>query len=199
MCCTYYLENMQNNLLIIFSRPAVPGKVKKRLARELGQEQALRIHQRLFRHTQKVAAAAGFPVKTYLSAEPPTAVNFAFSLQRGRGLGERMLNCFADALSPVTQVCLIGSDCPELTPEILARAFTSLHHNDLVLGPAHDGGYYLIGMKKLYPELFSGIAWGTDKVLEDTLQLCAAHNISCHLLPTLHDIDHAKDVPPGWL
>ncbi len=189
---------MQNNQLIVFSRTPLLGKVKKRLARVLGPEKALAIHRKLLAHSLRVAKSSGFSYKVYYSEAPVVPVEGHHAVQRGTDLGERMLNCFIAELREAEKVCLIGSDCYELTPAIIKQAFNALNNHDVVLGPAHDGGYYLIGLKKALPRLFTGIAWGGHKVLAATLDICTKHGLSYALLPTLNDIDLAEDVPAAW-
>lgn len=93
---------------------------------------------------------------------------------------------------------IIGTDCASLTKEIIESAFTSLATNDLVIGPATDGGYYLLGIKKNYPLLFEHIDWSTEKVFEQTIQHAKNLSLSYHILPVLTDIDEAHQVPEGW-
>jgi rSAM/selenodomain-associated transferase 2/rSAM/selenodomain-associated transferase 1 len=115
--------------------------------------------------------------------------------QRGGDLGERMAGALADSFregSPATVI--IGSDCPSLTPEILAAAFESLKANPVVFGPATDGGYYLIGLTRTVPELFQGIAWGTETVLAQSLAILSRNGCKPALLLPLDDLDRPEDV-----
>jgi rSAM/selenodomain-associated transferase 1 len=119
--------------------------------------------------------------------------------QRGKDLGERMANALGNGLQEQKDTILMGSDCPEINEPILEEALTRLHDNDLVVGPAHDGGYYLIGVtKSLNPvacqELFKEMHWGSSTVFSDTLKRARNLNISVHILPTLHDIDTPEDL-----
>ena len=189
---------MQKHQLIVFSRTPVPGKVKQRIARALGQNKALSIHHKLFDYTLQVVRSSGLPYKIYFSG-PAATLPVDYELQHGKDLGQRMLNCFKKELKQADSVCLIGSDCLEITPVILQQAFAVLANYDVVLGPAHDGGYYLVGMKAVYPKLFTNITWGTNTVLEKTLAVCRNQGLSYALLPTLNDIDYKEDVPSSWL
>jgi len=190
---------MQKSLLLIFARRPEYGKVKKRLATKLGKAKALAIHQRLLSHTLKVANKSGFSYKVYLSEEPQSKQAFSYELQSGANLGERMNNALQTELAQYTKVCLIGSDCLTLTGYDITDAFKQLDDADVVIGPAVDGGYYLIGMKKPHPELFSAIDWGTSSVLENTLKKCTNSVLITHQLSLLNDIDRPEDVPLNWL
>jgi rSAM/selenodomain-associated transferase 1 len=137
------------------------------------------------------------PVWTYFSdfipetVNPPIAKSF---VQDGQDLGERMAHAFARSFeSGMEKVVLIGTDCPTLQPQHLNQAFEALTHSDLVLGPATDGGYYLIGMKRKADYLFEGISWSTSEVLSQTLAVATAHGLHFTLLDELSDIDTRED------
>jgi uncharacterized protein len=189
---------MQNFLLIIFARTPKLGRVKTRLAKVLGDERALIIHQQLLNHTIETAKNTGLPFKVYLSDPAVNGQTFDFQLQRGRNLGARMDHAIRVELKQNKRVCLIGSDCPDLTSNDIAKAFQLLESADVVLGPATDGGYYLIGMKKPYPQLFTNITWGTSSVLANTLKICETNNLQVKLLRQLNDVDHPGDLPEAW-
>ena len=119
--------------------------------------------------------------------------------QQGQDLGNIMLNALCNHLRKGSRILLIGADCPSLKAEILQKAFTSLESHDLVLGPAHDGGYYLIGVNGDIQHdqihiLFEGIGWGGDQVLAQTLGKAKLLALSHYLLPQLHDIDRPEDL-----
>jgi rSAM/selenodomain-associated transferase 1 len=190
---------MQNHLLLIFARTPEYGKVKKRLAIELGNAKALAIHQRLLGHTLEMVNKSGIAYKVYLSEEPHAKQEFSYELQAGENLGERMNNALQTELAQYPKVCLIGSDCLTLTGSHIADAFKQLDTADVVIGPAVDGGYYLIGMKQPYPEIFSALAWGTSAVLENTLKKCSSSGLMVYQLNLLNDIDRPEDVPLNWL
>ena len=106
-----------------------------------------------------------------------------------------MKNAFSDLFDQgYSKVLIIGTDCPELSPEIIIAAFDSLNTHDIVIGPARDGGYYLLGMKKLCPDLFNNISWSTDQVLQQTLRACVDSGLSNRLLDELSDIDNEEDL-----
>lgn len=190
---------MQKSLLIIFTRTPVYGKVKKRLAIKLGKPKALQIHHRLVEHTLAVANTSGMLFKVYLSEEPASSQTFSYKIQSGNDLGERMNNALQTELAQYSKVCLIGSDCLALTDTEITNAFNQLDTTDVVIGPAVDGGYYLIGMKKPQPKLFEDISWGSSSVLADTLQKCTNSGLMVHQLSLLNDIDRPEDVPDNWL
>ena len=110
-----------------------------------------------------------------------------------------MANALKDELKRYRHVCLIGSDCLDLTATDLDQAMKQLSTHDLVLGPAKDGGYYLIGMKRFIPQLFTDIPWGSDTVLAKTLARAAEINLKTALLNERTDVDHLSDLPANWM
>jgi uncharacterized protein len=118
-----------------------------------------------------------------------------FSPQQGKDLGERMSNALLQAFAAgYTKVLLIGSDCPDISRALVSEGFMLLDTHDIVLGPAHDGGYYLIGLRRPEPELFLNMEWGTERVLQQTLDKICAAKLSVALLPELRDIDRIEDL-----
>jgi hypothetical protein len=116
-------------------------------------------------------------------------------VQEGDDLGERMLHAFKKVFDfGCKRVSIIGSDCYELRPEILHQSFEELESNQIVIGPATDGGYYLLGMSSLYSQLFTNIEWGTSNVLEDTLAIVQQLQLACFELAALNDIDTMDDL-----
>jgi len=125
--------------------------------------------------------------------------NFIKKHQMGNHLGARMNNAFATHFSEGYQcLVIIGSDCIELTPSIIQMAFTQLQHHEVVIGPAEDGGYYLLGMSGYLPQLFNNKQWGGSGVYADTMAQIKALAISVYTLPQLNDIDEEKDLPTNW-
>jgi len=170
--------------VIVFARPAVPGKAKTRLIPRLGPWGAARLHARLTERTLRVARASGCG-----------KVELQIRQQRGRDLGERMLHAFSKALRRHRRVILVGTDCPVLQPADLRRAARLLCGAcDAVLAPAEDGGYALIALKKVRAELFEGIEWGTDAVLRESLTKIKLCNLRCRLLRTVWDLDRPQDL-----
>ena len=180
-----------NNKLIVFARLPKQGKVKTRLAAKMGATKALAIYKNLLESTLAVAFKSNAHVKTYWSAQGHNTIHH----QTGKDLGGRMYNCLTEEINPDTYICLVGTDTPQLSTLIIDKAFTILKDKDVVLGPAQDGGYYLIGFKKDIPqELFLDKKWSHPKVLEDAINTCTQTlGLSVGLLPTLMDIDTAED------
>ncbi|MBV9774906.1 MAG: TIGR04282 family arsenosugar biosynthesis glycosyltransferase [Gemmatimonadetes bacterium] len=190
----------------MFVRAPEAGRVKTRLAAEVGAEAALRVYVRLAEHALAEARAAGAAVRVHFTpAGAEAAVRGwlggpADYLPQAEGdLGERLERAFAEAFAAgFRRVVVIGSDLPELSAEVLRRAAVLLDGYAAVLGPARDGGYYLLGLRAPLPEVFRGIPWSTDAVLARTLDRLRAAGIEPALLETLGDVDEAADLPPGW-
>ncbi len=198
----------RRNHLVVFSRLPVPGRTKTRLIPTLGEEGAARLQEEMTRHTLDVARRwrqmaglhATVEVRFTGGSAGEMRERFGADLEyreQGTGsLGHRMHRAAAETLRcPEDQIVIIGSDCPELTPLTVHRAFSALASGaDLALGPARDGGYYLLGMNRPRPEIFRGIDWGTGRVLGQTLDAgrAAGHRIA--LLDERDDVDEAKDL-----
>lgn len=184
--------------LIIFIKNPKLGKVKTRLAATVGDEKALSIYKKLLDFTQKLAISLPCERLLFYSDEIETNDNwsnifFQKNKQHGNDLGERMKNAFQKTLLTSKKAVIIGSDCAELTKEILENAFDALEKNDFVIGPAEDGGYYLIGMNYFEPSVFENINWSTEEVLPKTLEKIAHLERKVALLPTLSDTDNEED------
>jgi rSAM/selenodomain-associated transferase 1 len=189
-------------LAIMTKAPRV-GRVKTRLTPPLSPEEAAALNTCFLRDTAaaitktaKRGNARGIAVYTPAGAEGAYAgilpVEFALVLQRGEAFGERLAFATEDLLRlGFDSLCLIDSDSPTVPEQTFARAVEILSHanDELVLGPSDDGGYYLIGLKKLYRELFEGIDWSTEHVLEQTIQRAREIDLPVHLLPTWYDVD----------
>ena len=193
--------NKGKNLLIIFYRNPELGKVKSRLAVTIGEERALAIYLLMAAHARTTALTIPVDKVVYYSRFIDTEDNWSNSdfqkrLQHGEDLGEKMKHAFEESFSVgYESVCIIGTDCLELTKDILKEAFESLKHQDAVIGPAADGGYYLLGMNRMIPELFGNKKWGTSTVCENTIEDLKLLQRSYHLLPVLHDVDSELDLP----
>jgi len=195
--------------ILVFVRAPEAGRVKTRLAAEIGAEAALRVYRRLAEHAVAEARAlgAGAAVRIhYTPAEGGDAVRAwlgagADYLSQADGdLGARMRAAFADAFAAGhPRVVIIGSDLPGLSAAMLRRALRLLDSHPAVLGPAADGGYYLLGLREMIPGLFDGIAWSTEGVLDATLARLAAAGCTPALLEPLRDVDVAADLPPGLI
>ncbi len=193
------------NTLLIFIKNPEKGKVKTRLAQTLGEEQALKIYRALLRYTRQVALGVDARRILFYSdfieeEDEWSPQDFQKMVQNGADLGERMSNAFLLGLiGPEDKALIIGSDCPLLSPEIIYTAFQKLDEYPFVVGPATDGGYYLLGMRQHTPTLFHEIEWSTDRVLQLTLEKIEHLGASYFLLPELPDIDYEEDWKQyGW-
>ncbi|PZV80270.1 hypothetical protein CLV31_11235 [Algoriphagus aquaeductus] len=184
---------MNTKGLIIFQKNPVLGKVKTRLAKTIGDEAALSVYQALVDLTKANAKTFNAQILVYYSDFIPDLEAEDYWVQRiqkGKDLGERMRGAFQDTFgSGMEKVLIIGTDCPEVTVEVLDLASRKLDSSDVVIGPAIDGGYYLLGMRKFCPELFDQIAWSTDQVLAQTIEVAQKHQLSVSFLPEFYDID----------
>lgn len=188
---------MKKNALIVFQKNLILGKVKTRLAEGVGEEKALGIYSEMVALTYKEIPTDVAEIFVYFSDEIPlyhTEKNHRLRIQIGKDLGERMKNALEEVMAAgYEQLVIIGTDCPELKAHHLVRAFTLLETFQVVLGPAEDGGYYLIGMNSSFPYLFDGISWSTDLVMTQTLDALHQYSLSYQLLPTLYDVDTQQD------
>jgi hypothetical protein len=188
---------MKKEVVLVFQKNAILGKVKTRLASGMGELRALEIYRHLVQMTYSALAEVPASIWTYFSDFIPETVNSPIAkrfAQEGQDLGERMAGAFARSFElGMDKVVLIGTDCPTLQSQHLNEAFEALTHSDLVLGPATDGGYYLIGMKRRADYLFEGISWSTSQVLTETLNVASQHGLTTTLLQELNDIDTSED------
>ena len=193
---------MSTRQLIVFYRNPELGKVKTRLAAALGDELALAVYLRLAAYTREQVKAVQADKQVYYSDFMDTEdlwTECQKSLQLGTDLGQRMLNAFQNSFSKGYQeVCIIGTDCPYLKADHIHEAFQQLQKHDVVIGPAMDGGYYLLAMREFYPELFQNKSWSTSQVLQATMNDVIRLGLSCHLLEELSDVDEEKDLPENW-
>ena len=182
--------------LIIFVRTPELGKVKTRLAVGIGDSAALKVYQRLLARTQKlITQLTDIDVFVYHTPEIQEWAGVENKIQTQGDLGERMFSAFESVKKiGYERIVLIGSDCWDLELKHLNQAFELLKDKSLVLGPAKDGGYYLIGTTNPEVILFTGISWSTDLVLEATLEKAKRNSISYDLLETLSDIDFKEDL-----
>ncbi len=191
--------------LIVFTRHPVPGRVKTRLIPALGPAGAAALQQAMTRHTLEVASVLegdGVTVEVRFDGGGREAVRrwlgdrFPLAEQGDGDLGERMRRAFDDAFAAGTgRALLIGTDCPDLDAPLLRAARAALDRHDLVLGPARDGGYYLIGLRQPAPDLFRDVPWGTDTVLARTEGIARGLGLAVARLPVLDDVDRPEDLP----
>lgn len=188
------------NALIIFVRNLEKGKVKKRLAKSIGEDKSLEVYKYLLDYTKEVTISCKFNLFVFYSHYIHIADTFddhiySKHLQEGNDLGERMMNAFKKVFDlGLKNICIIGSDCYDLETETLHQAFDKLHENDTITGPSSDGGYYLLGMKKLYTDFFINKNWGTSTVFDDTMATINQLGLTSAVLPQLNDIDTIEDL-----
>ncbi len=192
---------MNQQLLLIFTKNPELGRVKTRLAKTIGDQKALEVYQYLLDHTRAITTQlkqvdkSVFYSKFVDDNDLWVATQYQKQVQTGEGLGERMSNAFAWGFGQSYQsIIIIGSDCIEITQAIIEEAFVALQTQDFVIGPAKDGGYYLLGMKAPYPEVFENKTWSTNSVFQSTLQDLQARSSQIHCLPELSDVDTVDDL-----
>lgn len=186
------------NLILVFVKNILLGKVKTRLAKTKGDVYAFHVYKKLVDYTQQITEASeNCDVRPYFSdvvIQNKWEQHQKF-VQDGMNLGERMLNAFEQGFNDgYKRIIIVGSDCPELSTKIIETAFNALTKTDTVVGPAKDGGYYLLGMTKLHESLFKNKDWSTDQVLPATLADIKLLNLSVHELVMLSDIDTEEDL-----
>ena len=186
------------NLIITFTRNPELGKVKTRLAKTIGNTSALAIYKKLLEHTESVLHDLDCDKAVYYSVKIREndiwdSTTYQKHQQFGDDLGVRMQNAFENGFNKCYQkIVIVGSDLHDLQPKHINQAFEALDKNDVVIGPAEDGGYYLLGMKKMHQTVFENKEWGTETVFEDTIK--NLKNESVFLLEHLNDIDTYDDI-----
>jgi len=191
---------MNKNALIIFIKNPELGKAKTRLAKTMGDEKALEVYKELLGYTRIVAKSVNETRFVYYSSfiddeDKWDTQNFQNRLQKGIDLGERMNNAFKEVFEQgFENVCIIGSDCLEITKHHIEQAFINLKNNDFVFGPSTDGGYYLLGMNNYEKFVFEGKQWSTATLLAKTTQEIEEKGKKYHLLQQLTDIDTEEDL-----
>ncbi|PWI30837.1 glycosyltransferase [Flavobacteriaceae bacterium LYZ1037] len=184
--------------IIIFARNPELGKCKTRLAKTIGDESALKIYKYLLQHTAKITEKISadkfvFYSKHIHKNDIWSDSIFIKKLQQGSDLGIKMKNAFIELFeSGYEKIIIVGSDILDLTTEHISESFLKLETNNVVIGPALDGGYYLLGMKQLQPHIFENKAWGTATVLKDTLTDLQQESV--YHLEELNDIDTFEDL-----
>ena len=196
---------MENVLITQFAKWPQLGKVKTRLAKDLGDQAALDTHIELTLNVlNNLTSARLATVKLWFDqllesregqslVDACTRKSISTSTQQGNDLGERMYHALSSQLNSFEKVIIVGSDCPTVDKAYLAGAIKSLDSNDLVLGPAEDGGYVLLGASKVKPALLDNIAWGCGEVLKSTMSNAEGLGLSCALLGTTWDVDEYED------
>ncbi|MEZ4982338.1 MAG: TIGR04282 family arsenosugar biosynthesis glycosyltransferase [Saprospiraceae bacterium] len=195
---------MERGLLIFIKNPQL-GKAKTRLAASIGKEKALEVYKELLNHTRKVVTEVDARRMVFYNSfidkeDQWTSDLFEKQLQTGLDLGDRMKNGFEEGFKKAAPLIIIGSDCAQLSPEIIEKAFEKLKDYDFVIGPAEDGGYYLLGMNSFQPFVFEQINWSTEKVAEQTRQRILSLGMTVAEVDTLSDVDELEDLEKvEWL
>jgi rSAM/selenodomain-associated transferase 1 len=181
----------------IFAKPPYPGSVKTRLIPDIGAAKAASVYRYCLEYTLEVVRQSGLEYQLFLSEACDDALlqQEAYSLQKGDDLGQRMYHAIKELLDTASDGALIiGTDCLDLTPMHLQQAARSLADHELVLIPALDGGYALIGCTTIAPGLFRGLRWSTDKVYRQTLAYAERLNYRVRSLESVRDIDTLQDL-----
>ena len=188
------------SVLCIFARTPELGRVKQRLAAELGDEGALAAHERLLAGTiQRTVDDPRFTTELWLTRLQRNLPDWLRSDSAGLhqqpagDLGQRMQQVMTQTLTHADRCVLIGSDCPDIDGDYVASAFSALAKVDVVFGPAEDGGYGLVGLTRLVPEVFAESSWGDAGVLERARHRLANAEVSVSLLPEIYDVDEPSD------
>ena len=189
---------LKKALLLVFTRNPERGKVKKRLAADIGPDAALEVYLELLKHIKYKVQDLNCAKRIYFSEALEKGhfweeKIFEKKLQKGEYLGNRMKNAFEEGFADgFEKIVIIGSDLYELKKDDLEKAFLALEDSDFVIGPAEDGGYYLLGMKKIQPQVFRNKSWGTSTVFQETMDDLAGEKVV--LLETKNDIDNLEDL-----
>ena len=195
------------DVLVVFVKEPRPGAVKSRLAAAIGPECAAGVYQAVAEEAIRRTTPRGDEFERLFAFSPAAAGEAlarwlpgeALAAQCEGDIGERMSRAFEDAFSRgARRVVLVGSDVPALTREDVVDAIESLDDQDVVLGPAADGGYYLLALKRPEPGLFDGIPWSTPQVLAATLDRAVRLGRSVRVLRTLGDVDTVEDLAGDW-
>lgn len=184
--------------IILFVRRPILGKVKTRLAQELGDARALEIYRLLLCHTHYILATSDARLYVYYSdaiEEVDMWSDIAHSkrLQVTGDLGARMQHAFDEVLTDHDHALIIGSDCAQLRQHHITHAWRLLESEDVVIGPTYDGGYYLLGIKAMHPSLFDEMPWSTERVAELTIKRAADAGLKTGQIDKLSDIDYKED------
>jgi len=189
--------------LLIFAREPIAGQVKTRLIPALGPVDAARLYRRMLDDTLAIAAEMpGIRSEVWIDGQAAASsivasariLGIGHAEQRGPDLGRRMYNALRQALDLAVRAVLIGTDCPMIDRDYLEAAFAALSDRDIVIGPAADGGYVLIGARRVDPWLFDGLPWGSDRVLAQTRDRLHDLGWSWSELATLIDVDRPGDL-----
>jgi len=189
---------MKDNALIVFVKNPEPGKVKTRIAKTVGNDKAISIYNELLHFTAKIAKGVDceryvFYFPLVLEDDMFDSAYFHKDLQIKGDLGQKMQAAFSKILSKHKHAVIIGSDCAELTSADIQRSFDELEENDVAIGPAKDGGYYLLGMNDLQLFLFRDMPWSEDSLLDESIIRIQDRGLNYSLLNIKSDIDYIED------
>jgi rSAM/selenodomain-associated transferase 1 len=191
---------MSKQQLIVFVKNLIPGTVKTRLADEIGTDLALEVYKNLVMNTSEITDKLKMDRAIYYSEYVELYDFFddevySKHIQEGDDLGQRMLNAFFDGIEDgYEKVVLIGSDIPDISKKIIEDAFAKLDDHDVVVGPAEDGGYYLIGMKNAHKQLFEGMEYSQPNVFQDLVDEIESSGMKYATTQTLFDLDTKADM-----
>jgi rSAM/selenodomain-associated transferase 1 len=198
---------LSENALVVFVKRPAPGAVKTRLAATIGQEAAARLHQALAEHVLEATTPRAGEYERLVFFDPPEALadmrawlpGVRLLPQSSGDLGDRMADAFARAFARgARRVAIVGTDTPDVSRETVLEALAALEASDVVIGPAEDGGYYLLALGTPRRELLSGIAWSTPSVCAETRARAVAAGLSVRLLRSLRDVDTFDDLRAAW-
>lgn len=190
--------------IIVFVRKPELGKVKTRLAKGVGEQRAFDIYVELLKYTAQQVEASECTVYVYYHHEVVTDDMWDSSrchkvLQVDGDLGDKLRAAFSEVLSKHDKAIVVGSDCPRLTTDLINTAVDSLDHQDVVIGPTLDGGYYLLGMKVYSPNLLTDVPWSSGDEYDYTVHASIGAGQSLHVLAAMPDVDYAEDWERyGW-
>jgi rSAM/selenodomain-associated transferase 1 len=194
----------ETSIVLLFIKAPIKGRVKSRLAADVGEEAALEFYKNFVLDSIETAKRSAHPFR--ICFYPPAGEDvvtawlgqqYSYLTQEGNNLGVRMENAFRRVFSEgFTSALLIGSDIPDLPTAVIPKAFEALEKNDVVIGPAADGGYYLVGLNNnsFRPRIFQEIAWGTHAVFRETMTLLREEKLRIHLAPEWKDMDTLDDL-----
>ncbi|PTM02099.1 MAG: glycosyltransferase [Bacteroidetes bacterium] len=188
---------MTDALVIVFVKNIKLGTVKTRLAKTIGDLGAFEVYSELVKITEKATAQLDIDKRIYFSTAVVDSqwIGDFKTVQNGADLGERMLNAFRDGFDAgYKKIVLIGSDLPDINETHIKKGIEALSENDVVFGPAEDGGYYLIGLSKIKESIFINKPWSQSSLLNETLQELQRLNVSVGTLASLNDIDTYEDL-----
>ncbi len=196
---------MTKKRLVIFVKNPVNGEVKTRLAATVGNDKALSVYRKLLEITAKETEGVNADnlvsySKSVVEGDSFDDQLFKKSIQKKGGLGEKMKHAFESGFKMgFDRMVLIGSDCPSISKSLIEEAFNRLSDTDCVIGPSHDGGYYLIGLSRFIPEIFDDIEWSTSAVFSSTTKKLEEIKASYSQLKMLNDIDDESDLKKSEL